>query len=226
MKTLHAHLALAFVCAALPAVLLRAAVAAEPINEALIRGFVQTGDASGVWTLRRCGTVVDVPLKDQTPGDALTEGVAEVKRGMQDPRRGVWVEFQGTASNTAAVAQRLWRVLGHVTDCAKAPRNVADDAKLWAAGNEPSWLLVVRGKVATFTRFGKERLSLPAPDLTPQAPRRKYEARAGTTLLTIEIDETLCLDTMAEAAYGARVSATVREKDKGIQTLRGCAARY
>lgn len=221
----RARLALALVGLLLSGGLPRATVAAEPVNEAVIRGFVQTGDASGIWTLRRCGTAVDVPIKDRTPGDSLTVGIAEVKRAMQDPRRGVWVEFQGTASNTEAVAKHLWRVLGHVSDCAKAPRNVADDAKLWAVGNEPSWLLVVRGKVATFTRFGRERLALPAPELTPQAPRRKYEASAGTTRLTIEIDETPCLDTMAEAAYGARVTATVREK-RGVQTLQGCAARY
>jgi uncharacterized membrane protein len=224
--TWRLQLALALACVLSSGLLPRASVAAEPADDALIRGFVQTGDASGIWTLRRCGTEADVPIKDQTPGDALTVAVADVKRAMQDSRRGVWVEFQGTASNAGAVAKRLWRVLGHVVDCAKAPRNVADDAKLWASGNEPSWLLVVRGKVATFTRFGRERLSLPARDLTPQAPRRKYQARAGTTLLTIEIDETLCLDTMAEAAYGARVSATVREKGKAAQTLQGCAARY
>jgi uncharacterized membrane protein len=144
---------------------------------------------------------------------------------MQDPRRGVFVEFQGAATRDAAVARRMWRVVGYVVDCTKLPENVAGDASFWASGSDPVWRLVVRSKGATFTRFGRERLAFSAASLTPQMPRRKYEAQAGTTQLTLEIDEELCLDAMAETAYGARATVTVREKGQ-TQTLRGCAARY
>jgi uncharacterized membrane protein len=202
----------------------RVALAAQPA-ESLVRGFVQTGDASGIWTLRRCGDTAEVPIRDQTQGDALTVAVAEVRRAMQDSRRGVFVEFQGIVTRDQAIAKRLWRVLGYVADCAKAPDNVAADATLWASGNEPAWRLVVRGKIATFTRFGFERVSFSAAALTPQVPRRSYQAQTGSTKLTLEIDEQICLDPPAEAAYGARVTATVSEKGK-TQTLQGCAARY
>jgi len=203
----------------------RVAFAAGAPGESLVRGFVQTGDTSGIWTLRRCGDALDVPIKDKTPADALTVAVAEIKRATQDPRRGVFVEFQGAVSRDEAVAKRLWRVLGYVVDCSKAPDNVAADAKFWAGGNEPSWRLVVRGKQATLTRFGREHLEFAAPPFTPQPARRSYEAQTGSTWLRIEIDEELCLDTMAETAYGARVTATVREKGSK-QALQGCGARY
>lgn len=198
---------------------------AQGTSERVVQGFVKTGDASGIWTLRRCGSAIDVPLQDRTPGDALTVGVAEVKRVMQDPRRGVFVEFEGSTSANEAVAHRLWRVLGHVSDCAKVPSNVASDVRLWATGDDPDWRLVVRGAVATFTRFGGERLAFPAAPLTPQVPRRSYEAQSGSTRLTVEIDEALCVDAVAEAAYGARVTATVLEKGK-TRRMTGCAARY
>jgi uncharacterized membrane protein len=201
------------------------AVPAEPPGETLVRGFVQTGDASGVWTVRRCGDTTDVPVQDKTPGEALTVAVAEIKRTMQDARKPVFVEFQGSVAGAGVLAKRLWRVLGYVADCAEAPDNVAADAKFWASGNEPGWRLVVRGKVATFTQFGGERIAFDAATLTPQVPRRTYKAQSGGTQLTIEIDEELCLDTMAEAAYGARVTATVRNKS-GSRALKGCAARF
>lgn len=201
------------------------AAAAGPPAESFVRGLVQSGDASGIWTLRRCGDSVDLPIKDKTPGDALTIGVAEVKRVMQDPRRPVLVEFQGTVSSGQAVAKRLWRVLGYVDECAKVPGNVAVDAKLWASGNEPGWRLIVRGKIATLTRLGRERLEFDAAAFASQGPVRRYQAQSGSTQLAIEIDEEVCLDTMAEAAYGARVTATVRE-GRSAQSLKGCAARY
>jgi len=202
-----------------------AALAAEPPAETLVRGFVQTGDASGVWTLRRCGDTTDVPVQDKTPSEALTVGVAEIKRVMQDARKPVFVEFQGSVGGAEVVARRLWRVLEYVADCANAPDNVAADAKFWASGNEPNWRLVVRGKVATFTRFGGERIAFDAAALTQQVPRRIYKAQSSGTQLTIEIDEEICLDTMAEAAFGARVTATVRNKS-GSRALKGCAARF
>jgi len=198
---------------------------AEPTGEQLVRGFVQTTDASGVWTLRRCDEASTAPVEDQTPGQALTVAVAEIKRGMQEPRRGVFVEFQGAATRNAAVARRMWRVVGYVVDCTKLPENIAADATFWASGSDPVWRLVVRSKSATFTRSGRERLAFSAASLTPQMPRRRYEAQAGTNQLTLEIDEEICLDAMAETAYGARATVTVREKGK-TQTLRGCAARY
>jgi len=198
---------------------------AESTGEALVRGFVQTTDASGVWTLRRCDETSTPPVEDQTPGQALTVAVAEIKRGMQDPRRGVFVEFRGAATRDAAVARRMWRVVGYVVDCSRLPENVAADATFWASGSDPVWRLVVRGKNATFTRFGRERLAFSAASLTPQMPRRRYEARSGATQLTLEIDEEVCLDAIGETAYGARATVTVRENGK-TQTLRGCAARY
>jgi uncharacterized membrane protein len=194
-------------------------------DDTLVRGLMQSGDASGIWTFRRCGDAADLPIMDKTAGEALSVAVAEIKRGMPDPRRSVFVEFQGSVSRDDAVARRLWRVLGHVNDCAKLPSNIASDAKLWATGNDPAWLLVVRGSSATFTRFGGVRLAFAAAPLTPRMPRRSYEAQSGPTHLRIEIDEELCLDPIAEAAYGARVTATVRERS-GTQSLRGCAARY
>ena len=203
----------------------RVAVAAGFADDSLVRGFVQTGDASGIWTLRRCGDGLDVPIKDNTPGEALTVAVAEIKRAMQNPRRGVFVEFHGTVLRHEAVAKRLWRVLGYVVDCTKAPDNVAADAKFWASGNEPAWRVVVRGKQATLTRFGREPVQFAAAPFTPQPARRSYEAQTGSTRLRIEINEELCLDTMAETAYGARVTATVREKGSK-QALQGCGARY
>ena len=51
------------------------------------------------------------------------------------------------------------------------------------------------------------------------------EAQAASARLTLDIEETLCLDMMAETAYGARVTAAVRENDS-TQTLHGCAGRY
>jgi uncharacterized membrane protein len=198
---------------------------AQPENASLVRGFIQTGDASGIWTLRRCGDTADLPVKDQTPGDSLTVAVAEIKRAMQDQRRGVFVEFHGTITARQAVAKRLWRVLGYVADCAKGPQNVPADARFWASGSEAAWRLIARGKTATFTRFGHEQLSFAAPSFWPQLPRRTYRAQADSTTLTIEVEEQVCLDTLAETAYGARVTATVREKGQ-TQFLRGCAARF
>lgn len=199
--------------------------AAEATPGAFVRGFVQTGDASGIWTLRRCGETIDVPLKDETPADALTVAVAEIKRGMQDPRRAVFVEFQGDATRERAVAKRLWRVLGYVAECSKAPTNIVAGANLWAGGNEPSWNLIERHKVATLTRLGNAPLKLLAAP-KPTTVRRRYEAEIGSARVTVEVTEEICLDTMAEAAYGARITATVQDKKGDTQTLRGCAARF
>jgi uncharacterized membrane protein len=200
-------------------------VVAKPPSAALVHGFVRTGDASGIWTLYRCGDALEVPIRDSTPGDSLTVAVAEVKRAMQDSRRGVFVEFQGTVARGDVVAKRLWRVLGYVADCAKTPGNVAADAMLWATGNDPDWRLVVSRKLATLTRFGHERLAFPAAALMPRVNWQGYEAQSGSTRLTIEVDEELCLDPMAETAYGARITATLLEKGK-TQKLSGCAARF
>jgi uncharacterized membrane protein len=75
------------------------------------------------------------------------------------------------------------------------------------------------------TRFGHEELSFAAPSSTPQPPRRTFQAQAGSAILTVEVDEQVCLDPLAEAAYGARVTAIVKEKGK-TESLQGCAARF
>lgn len=203
-----------------------ASPAASPTHAAasMQRGFILIDEASGRWSFRPCGAGATVPIEDRTPGQSLTVAVAEVRRVALDRRRGVFVEFRGTSAPATATAMRFWRALGFVTECRTAPANIAADARLWASGNEPDWRLVVRGRTATLTRSGSERLEIPARSVQTEVRPPPVRAKTGVHV-TLDLAEEPCLDTMAEAAFGARVVATVR-RDGTTQTLRGCAARF
>lgn len=201
------------------------ATSASAESAAMVRGFVRTTDASGTWTLRPCGSPRDLPIRDQTPGESFTVGVAEVQRSLEDRRRGVFVEFQGTVLASHAVATQLWRAIGYVSDCGKAPANIAADVRFWATGNEPAWKIEVRGKHAILTRSAHERLRFDAFPAATNPSGTHYDAQTGSTRLGLDVETVLCLDALSETAYGARVTATLRENE-AVQTLRGCAGRY
>lgn len=188
------------------------------------RGFVTIEPANGQWLFTACGTRAAVVLVDRTPGDSLTEVVAEVRKVMQDRARGVFVEFRGWADGRQGVVQRFFRALGYVADCPSAPANIRSTARLWASGNEPSWRFDVTPKRATLTVLGSATLHFSAVAFE-RAKASAYEAHTETTRLRLDIVEQPCMDTMAEAGFGAEALIRLTQGGK-TRTLKGCAARF
>jgi len=200
-------------------------VGADAQTKSLVRGFVRTNDASGTWHLRLCRDSIERIVIDQTPGQSLSEAIGEVKRGMQDHRRAVFVEFDGSVAPDQVVAKRLWRVLGYPIDCANLPEKIPANTQVAASGNEPSWRLVVRGGMATFTRPDRETLVLAALRRGKPGPVRTFAESKGNVHLSVQVDEELCVDPLAEAGYGARITLTLRNP-RQTESLKGCAARF
>ncbi len=199
---------------------LASSAAASP---SLQRGFITIEPANGQWLFTACGTRAAVALVDRTPGNSLTEVVAEVRKAMLDRARGVFVEFRGWADERKAVAQRFFRALGYVADCQSAPANIRSTARLWASGNEPSWRFDATRKRATLT-VGSATLHFPASAFE-RANAGSYEGKTEAARLRFEIVEQPCLDTMAEAGFGAQAVVRLTQGGK-TRTLKGCAARF
>ncbi len=93
--------------------------------------------------------------------------------------------------------------------------------RFWAAGNEPSWNLVIsEEKVLLLTDLGETRQEFPglaAADLDPYAPAGRHVLKSGDHTLEIEIQEGLCGDSMS----GAPFPASVTLKLDGVE-MRGC----
>ncbi len=188
------------------------------------RGFITIEPANGQWLFTACGTRAAVALVDRTAGHVQTEVVVEVRKVMQDRARGVFVEFRGWADERQAVVQRFFRALGYVADCPSAPANIRPTTRLWASGNEPFWRFDATPKRATLTVPGSATLHFP-PGAFERAKASAYEADTEAARLRLEIVEQPCMDTMAEAGFGAQAVLRLTRGGK-TQTLKGCAARF
>ena len=144
------------------------------------------------------------PIIDATDGGLLFKAIQQRWQQSADPQRGIYLEFAGYAENGRVTATRLQRSLGWVGTCAERPTNIPADARLWAAGNEPSWRFVLDGKSANL-RWVDGELTLPARPLLEAGGTVAYAADSGGGPVRIEFSRGLCSDTMAEAAFGYRV---------------------
>ena len=149
------------------------------------------------------------PIIDATDGGLLFKAIQQRWQQSADPQRGIYLEFAGYTENGRVTATRLQRSLGWVGVCAERPTNIPAGARLWAAGNEPSWNFVYDG----------QRASLRLADGVLQRPVRLLQEAGGTVTyatdssagpLRVEFTPGLCSDTMSEAAFGYRVVAAAK----------------
>lgn len=190
-----------------------------------MRGFImETLDGL---SFTRCGGRTAAVVVDGTPAQALSQAIGAIRPVMSDQSRPIYVELAGQPAGNRLNVTRLLRLIGHVEDCASAPTDVPAGTRLAAVGIDEPWSLVVTAAGATFraiaakpSRFGAAAFARPTAE---EPGRRTFDAWSqldGGTL-RIEFVEELCLDTGAEAAYGARVTGRF-----GHQALEGCASRY
>jgi len=208
--------------------LLSAAVGAAPTSTEL-RGLVSEGP-DGTLLFQACaGRAASarlLRLEDRTPETALSAGIQDVRQIMLDPARPLYVEFAGAVAGRTAIARQFRQALGTVESCATAPQDLRSGTLLWAAGNEPVWMLVADGAGARLQRPGQPPVRFPA------APFRHVVATDGRRTVDawssldggsvrVEISEQMCSDGRSESAFGARVSLRY-----GSETFEGCAARF
>jgi uncharacterized membrane protein len=144
------------------------------------------------------------PLIDATEGGLLFKAIQQRWQQAADPQRGIYLEFAGYIENGRVTATRLQRSLGWVASCVERPANIPADARLWAAGNEPSWRFELDGKGASL-RWLDGELKLPVRPLLAAGGTVAYATDSGAGQVRVEFSPGLCSDTMAEAAFGYRV---------------------
>jgi len=213
----------------LAALLLGAVAAHAAPSSTALRGLVIEGP-EGVLLFQACaGRAASarlLRLEDRTPEAALSVGMQDVRQIMLEPGRPLYVEFVGAVAGRTAIARQFRRALGTVESCATSPQDIAPGTLLWAAGNEPVWMLVADGAGARLQRPGSPPVRFPAaPFRNPVAADGGQVIDAWSSLdggtVRVEISEQMCSDGRSESAFGARVSLRY-----GSQTFEGCAARF
>ena len=116
-----------------------------------LRGFVSEG-AAGVLQFQFCnGPVLGrelFPIEDKTPNSALRQGVGAVRQIMLRRYQPLYVEARGERGKTNVTAYQFQRALGTVESCKALPRDIPSNVRLLAAGEGPSWRLVVTDSTA------------------------------------------------------------------------------
>ena len=198
-----------------------------------LRGFVSEGGA-GVLQYQPCvaGAMSQqlFPIDDKTPNGSLRAGVGAVRQIMLHRYRPLYVEIRGERSKTNTIVYQFQRAVGTVESCTKFPRDIASNIRLLAAGEGPTWRLVVADATAVLELPDKVSVKLPAAAFkasgTDQTAKetiaRTYEARTPDGIqIRVEVNPQMCTDGKSETAYGARVSVRFEKR-----ILQGCAARF
>ena len=205
------------------------ALAATAGTAAELRGFASLG-LNGLILFQPCdGRKVSnrtLKVDDATPDTALTAGIDDVRRIMLESGRPLYVEFRGDVAGIVATARQFQRALGTVASCESVPSVIAAGTRFWAAGDEPSWRLVLTASDAQLERPGQKPVRFPAaafaaPVKTPTGRVVDAWSPQDGGSIRLELTEQMCSDGRSESAYGARV--TLRY---GSTTYEGCAARF
>jgi uncharacterized membrane protein len=209
---------------------LASAASAQPAA-ADLRGFLLEGFGASPWLFRQCvGKTLARPLLqvvDPSPGRNVQGGVEEIRKMMLDRERPIYVEFRGQISGQVVTVRQFQRTIGHVEECAEAPRDIAPATRLQAQGDEPRWQFVATAAGARFEAEGSAPVRFPAAAFAAptvrDGTRRIYDAWSPQDggSIRIEITEEVCNDGHSETAFGARVTARL-----GSRTFEGCAARF
>jgi uncharacterized membrane protein len=206
-----------------------AAAGAPAVSAADYRGFASAGPL-GVLLFQQCNGKAAaarlVKLEDDTPQAALTAGIDDVRKIMLNSGRPLYVEFDGGVVGANLRARRFLRAIGTVDSCATAPAERAAGTRLWAAGAEPPWQLVVTATGARFERPGEAPVRLPAAAFAAAAKNGATQVFDAWSALDggsirLELTPQMCSDGRSETAYGAQ--AVLRY---GNRTYEGCAARF
>jgi uncharacterized membrane protein len=200
------------------------ALAAAAINTATASDIPPSVQMSGFaryefnkWLFRSCVgggkkavlTPRGQPIIDATDGGLLFKAIQQRWQQSADPQRGIYLEFAGYTENGRVTATRLQRSLGWVGVCAERPTNIPAGARLWAAGNEPSWNFVYDGQRASL-RLADGVLQRPVRLLQEAGRTVTYATDSSAGSLRVEFTPGLCSDTMSEAAFGYRVVAAAK----------------
>ena len=189
-------------------------LAADAPPNSSIAGFARY--ESNKWLFRACvghGKVSalnarGLPFIDATPDRVLSAAIQQRWQQSAEPLRGIYMEITGYLEEGRVTATQLHRALGWVASCAERPSNIPDDARAWAAGNEPSWVFMLDGRSASF-RTMDAVLTWPVAAWKAGGSTAVFEASAGGGRVRVEFSDGLCGDTMAEATFGRRVVAAV-----------------
>ena len=209
------------------------ALAATGSVAADLRGFVSEGGA-GVLQYQPCnGAVMSqqlFPIDDKTPNSSLRSGVGAVRQIMLHRYRPLYVEMRGERGKTNVTAYQFQRAVGTVESCKTLPRDISSNARLLAAGDGPSWRLIVTDTTAVLELPDKVSIKLPVAAFkslsTDQASKaaiaRAYDARSPDGgAVRVEVNPQMCSDGRSETAYGARVAVRFEKR-----VLQGCAPRF
>ena len=210
------------------------ALAATGSVAADLRGFVSEGGA-GVLQYQPCnGAVMSqqlFPIDDKTPNGSLRSGVGAVRQIMLHRYRPLYVEMRGERGKTNVTAHQFQRAVGTVESCKTLPRDIPSNVRLLAAGEGPSWRLVVTDATAVLELPDKVSMKLPVAAFkaagTDQTAKEKI-ARASMkhtqpdgNAVRVEVNPQMCTDGRSETAYGARVTVRIEKR-----ILQGCATRF
>jgi len=89
----------------------------------------------------------------------------------------------------------------------------------WAAGgNEPGWNMQAGSERVLIQRLGKADVRLPSGEFKREGEVVSYAAARDGTTLALRFERQLCLDTMADAAFGWTAVVTLNG-----QAYKGCA---
>ena len=128
--------------------------------------------------------------------------------------RPLYVEMRGERGKTNTTVYQFQRAVGTVESCAKLPREIAQNIRLLAFGEGPTWRLIVTDSAATL-ELPDKAIKLPASAFktagTDQAATattsRSYETQLPDGVpLRVEVTPQMCTDGKSETAYGARVT--------------------
>jgi len=209
------------------------ALAAASSVAADLRGFVSEGGA-GVLQFQPCnGAVMSqqlFPIDDKTPNGSLRSGVGAVRQIMLHRYRPLYVEMRGERGKTNATAYQFQRAVGTVESCKTLPRDIPSNMRLLAAGEGPSWRLVVTDASAALELPDKVSMKLPAAAFKTAGTKRTaeesvprtYEVQsADGTPIRVEVNPQMCSDGRFETGYGARVTLLFENR-----VVQHCGARF
>ena len=169
--------------------------------------------------IKQGGKLVFAPCRDRSY--AMVEDVSpdgRVMRGLNavglESGKKLYVELIGVLENGILKASEL--NMARTEGRCQLP---GGKEAAWAAGgNEPGWNLQAGSEQVLIQRLGKADVRLPSGEFKREGEVVSYAAAKDGNTLALRFEHKLCLDTMADAAFGWTAVVTLDG-----QAYQGCA---
>jgi putative lipoprotein len=200
--------------ALVPSLLAGAAFAADappPVDTTPRLAFGQMIKQGGKLVFAPCRDRSYAMVEDVSPDGRVMRGLNAV--GLESGKK-LYVELIGVLENGILKASEF--NMARTEGRCQLP---GGKEAAWAAGgNEPGWNMQAGGERVLIQRLGKTDVRLPHGEFKREGEVVSYAAAKDGNTLALRFEHKLCLDTMAEAAFGWTAVVTLNG-----QAYKGCA---